>query len=200
MRYWPGKRKACKFPPLTSWYSILWNPYNSKIGAWRSLAARLLWEQEVGGSNPLAPTNFSASSRFLSYRSHTCQFVSPEPSGENFRFGLLSSNFWTREFPQHTTGAFKTNSRGQCVFSYGQARNYTRGSHAPDRRAFRFRQGRFQTNNLHQTTAVLVEEWDSLIRGRVKLPDYGYIKNILFLFFRNDRCVYPRWLLAVIPE
>jgi hypothetical protein len=27
------------------------------IGAWRSLAARLLWEQEVGGSNPLAPTN-----------------------------------------------------------------------------------------------------------------------------------------------
>jgi hypothetical protein len=29
-----------------------------QIGAWRSLVARLLWEQEVGGSNPLAPTNF----------------------------------------------------------------------------------------------------------------------------------------------
>jgi hypothetical protein len=28
------------------------------IGAWRSLEARLLWEQEVGGSNPLAPTKF----------------------------------------------------------------------------------------------------------------------------------------------
>ena len=26
-------------------------------GAWLSLVERLLWEQDVGGSNPLAPTN-----------------------------------------------------------------------------------------------------------------------------------------------
>jgi hypothetical protein len=28
-------------------------------GAWRSLVAHLLWEQGVGGSNPLAPTIFA---------------------------------------------------------------------------------------------------------------------------------------------
>ncbi len=28
-------------------------------GVWRSLVAHLVWDQRVGGSNPLAPTNFS---------------------------------------------------------------------------------------------------------------------------------------------
>ena len=31
-------------------------PGHKEVGAWRSLVARLLWEQEVGGSNPSAPT------------------------------------------------------------------------------------------------------------------------------------------------
>ena len=35
-----------------------------KIGAWRSLVAHLLWEQGVGGSNPLAPTRNDSSGIF----------------------------------------------------------------------------------------------------------------------------------------
>ena len=39
--------------------------YIQRHGAWRSLVARLLWEQNVGGSNPLAPTELR-SARILS--------------------------------------------------------------------------------------------------------------------------------------
>jgi hypothetical protein len=34
--------------------------YTLSIGAWRSLVARSLWEREVAGSNPAAPTARSA--------------------------------------------------------------------------------------------------------------------------------------------
>jgi hypothetical protein len=42
------------------------------VGAWRSLEARLLWEQEVGGSNPLAPTIMISTS----YTINTVSFLS----------------------------------------------------------------------------------------------------------------------------
>ncbi len=29
---------------------------NASVGMWRSLVARLLWEQDVAGSNPVIPT------------------------------------------------------------------------------------------------------------------------------------------------
>ena len=34
-----------------------------ECGAWRSLVAHLLWEQGVGGSNPLAPTTHAVLAR-----------------------------------------------------------------------------------------------------------------------------------------
>ncbi len=40
----------------TYWTILIRNVFDVRVGAWRSLVARLLREQEVGGSNPLAPT------------------------------------------------------------------------------------------------------------------------------------------------
>ncbi len=36
-------------------------------GAWRSLVARLLWEQDAGGSNPSAPTKQQGRSNMKSF-------------------------------------------------------------------------------------------------------------------------------------
>ena len=33
--------------------------YSTLLGAWRSLVARIVRDDEAGGSNPLAPTNHS---------------------------------------------------------------------------------------------------------------------------------------------
>src|SRR5688572_31528077 len=37
--------------------------YHRGVGAWRSLVAHLVWDQRVGGSNPLAPTTRSFKGR-----------------------------------------------------------------------------------------------------------------------------------------
>ena len=36
-----------------------------QIGVWRGLVAHLLWEQRVGGSNPLAPSSFVNKPQYL---------------------------------------------------------------------------------------------------------------------------------------
>ncbi len=55
---------------------MILNP--TEIGAWRSLVARLLWEQEVGGSNPLAPTSFNHPELNASTLSTTSLFMNSQ--------------------------------------------------------------------------------------------------------------------------
>ena len=38
---------------------------SARGGVWRSLVARLLWEQKVNGSNPFTPTTAPVSRRFF---------------------------------------------------------------------------------------------------------------------------------------
>jgi hypothetical protein len=50
--------RACPSDPRPAWLSS-WDDSRGNVradGAWRSLVARLLWEQEVAGSSPAAPT------------------------------------------------------------------------------------------------------------------------------------------------
>ena len=46
-----GRNEACYHP------QALYNEHS--VGAWRSLVARIVRDDEVGGSNPLAPTRLT---------------------------------------------------------------------------------------------------------------------------------------------
>ena len=49
---------------------------HSRIGAWRSLVAHLLWEQDVGGSNPLAPTRIFKGQKRVRRKTQLALFLS----------------------------------------------------------------------------------------------------------------------------
>src|ERR671917_814057 len=60
----PRTGQAAAWPPVGA-AGGAWTPVRPAIvrralGTWRSLVARLLWEQEVAGSNPVVPTSGGA--------------------------------------------------------------------------------------------------------------------------------------------
>ncbi len=56
------------------------NGYSGRVGAWRSLVAHLLWEQGVGGSNPLAPTKLNPYIP-VTFREPPSEASGPSPGG-----------------------------------------------------------------------------------------------------------------------
>ena len=74
------------------------------VGVWRSLVAHLLWEQGVGGSNPLAPTNFSAS-RGIRPRSSAGQSNSLLSCGSLVRAQPGTPTWGRYELPYRRNGA-----------------------------------------------------------------------------------------------
>jgi hypothetical protein len=52
----PAGRRPWRLWPTRATLHRLWSESTS-VGAWRSLVARIVRDDEVGGSNPLAPTN-----------------------------------------------------------------------------------------------------------------------------------------------
>src|SRR5919112_159855 len=80
-------------------------------GAWRSLVAHLLWEQGVGGSNPLAPTvkpTRGCSSTVEPQPSKLVmgvRFPSPALYPSNSPFPIAPSRGWTATSSTPRTGA-----------------------------------------------------------------------------------------------
>ena len=77
--------------------------YTESIGAWRSLVAHLLWEQRVGGSNPLAPTNKTTQGRIQAAFFVGERLATAEPLRPNEGASLGSKRRLMRGLPRAQT-------------------------------------------------------------------------------------------------
>ena len=87
-RSWMNSRPVAQWPTPSPALQF------STVGAWRSLVAHLLWEQRVGGSNPLAPTSKISIYGALSSSKGPLFFEFSTPSLLREGVGLPSPSFF----------------------------------------------------------------------------------------------------------
>ena len=77
---------------------------NPEFGAWRSLVAHLLWEQDVGGSNPLAPTMIARASLPARCGERTAMALARiyRPSKTAMQSGRAQARKWLLEYEPAT--------------------------------------------------------------------------------------------------
>ena len=96
------------------------------LGEWRSLVARLLWEQDAAGSNPVSPMRSKTSpqlvfqpshkGRFFMACEHLCQNVAKNP--HRFRwFGTTSQTVVDRD--EHLQETWPTDERESAGHAIG---------------------------------------------------------------------------------
>ena len=90
---------------MRSTAELIRTPPNPQTGAWLSLVERLLWEQDVGGSNPLAPTTSrSVTSSHLLRRDNGSMARARiyRPAKTAMQSGRAQSRKWILEYEQAT--------------------------------------------------------------------------------------------------